>query len=156
MIGNDVVDLKQAAIDSNWARKGYLDKIYTSQEQELILEASDPDQMVWLLWSMKEAAYKIHSRHTGIRKYAPTSLICTNLEHSNKAHIHGTITVGQIRFYTKSEIKEHYIHTIAASSLPRLSQIKEVIYQCSPSQIDYKSTSPKCVSHHGRYLALIY
>jgi len=156
MIGNDLVDLEQAANDSNWARRGYLDKIYTSQEQELIMKAADPTQMVWLLWSMKEAAYKIRSRQTKIRKYAPMSLVCSNINDLSKDSIEGTVWVDNICFFTKSTLKKEYIHTLAAASRACLSQIKEVIYECIPSQIDYKKTRPKCVSHHGRYLALIY
>lgn len=156
MIGNDLVDLEQAAIDSNWTRRGYLDKIYTSQEQELIMKSADPTQMVWLFWSMKEAAYKIYSRQTGIRKYAPISLVCSKVSSLSKDSIEGIVKVDNICYFTKSTIKKEYIHTLAASSQAGLSQIREVIYQCSPSHIDYKSTRPKCVSHHGRYLALIY
>ena len=156
MIGNDLVDLEQAGIESNRTRRGYLDKIYTPSEQKLITESVDPDQIVWLLWSMKEAAYKIYSRQTGTRKYAPISLACSHLDYSNEDFVQGRVTVDELCFFTKSILKKGYIHTLAASSLSQLSDIKEVIYQCPPSQMDYRSTFPKCVSHHGKYLALIY
>ena len=35
MIGNDIVDLKQAAKDSNWQRPRFLDKVFTKHEQDL-------------------------------------------------------------------------------------------------------------------------
>jgi hypothetical protein len=33
MIGNDVVDLALAQKESNWKRKGFLNKLFTSVEQ---------------------------------------------------------------------------------------------------------------------------
>jgi len=66
MLGNDIVDLDLAKTQSNWRRKNYLDKIFTTEEQLLISSAKRPDEMVWLLWSMKESAYKIYNRKSGI------------------------------------------------------------------------------------------
>ena len=45
MIGNDVVDLKLAATESNWKRKGYLDKLFSVAEQEYIFNAEN--QLKW-------------------------------------------------------------------------------------------------------------
>ena len=56
MIGNDIIDLSLAKIESNWQRKGFLEKQFTAKEQQLILEAPNSFVMVWRLWSMKEAA----------------------------------------------------------------------------------------------------
>ncbi|RZM18358.1 MAG: 4'-phosphopantetheinyl transferase superfamily protein, partial [Pedobacter sp.] len=53
MIGNDIVDLLQASKDSDWNRKGYLDKIFTEEEQFLIASEMHSSLVVWLLWSMK-------------------------------------------------------------------------------------------------------
>ena len=33
MIGNDIVDLDLARTQSNWQRKGFLDKIFTKKEK---------------------------------------------------------------------------------------------------------------------------
>ena len=37
MIGNDIVDLKLAKNQSNWQRKGFLEKQFTEEEQKTIL-----------------------------------------------------------------------------------------------------------------------
>lgn len=60
MTGNDIVDIKQAAAESNWKRKGFLEKIFTPHEQEYIGQSALPEEMVWKLWSMKESAYNIY------------------------------------------------------------------------------------------------
>lgn len=155
MIGNDLVDLQQALKDSNWQRKGYLDKVYTPLEQKMILQCKNSTQMVWTLWSMKEAVYKIHSRKTGLRNFAPTSLVCTHINLDGVANS-GMVCIDTISYYTITKIRESYIHTLAATSPLAVSTIREVIYEYPLPLSDYKSTNPKCVSHHGRYLALIY
>ncbi len=154
MIGNDVVDLNLARHQSNWRRKGYLDKIYTSEEQLLIAAAVNTDQMVWLLWSMKESAYKIHNRKTGIRNFAPTALGCKLI--SLDSEIKGVVTVDHQTYFTKSEFSLTYVHTIASASVNKLPDIVIKIYSQPNHPADYKSLAADCVSHHGRYLALVY
>jgi phosphopantetheinyl transferase (holo-ACP synthase) len=75
--GNDIVDIKIAAAESNWKRKGFLEKIFTLQEQQYLKEAAVPDEMVWKLWTMKESAYKIYTRQHGGRFFAPQKFSCT-------------------------------------------------------------------------------
>lgn len=151
MLGNDIVDLELAKTQSNWRRKNYLDKIFTPEEQLLITAAESPDMMVWLLWSMKESAYKIHNRKNGIRDFAPKSLSCTI--HPNT---YGEVNIDGNTYFTKSSLQTAFVHTIASSNCHQLEEIKIAIYESPNHLFDYKSTNPGCVSHHGRYLALIY
>lgn len=151
MLGNDIVDLDLAKTQSNWRRKNYLEKIFTKEEQLLIAAAENPDVMVWLLWSMKESAYKIHNRKTGIRNFAPRSLSCT--VHLNA---YGEVNINGKTYFTKSSLQTAFVHTIAAPNYSKLEEIKITIYEAPHHLFDYKSTQPGCVSHHGRYLALVY
>lgn len=153
MIGNDIVDLDLAKVQSNWRRKGYLDKIFTPAEQTLIETADSPDKMVWVLWSMKEAAYKIHNRKTGIRNFAPTALACNLISLDGEK---GTVTVDHQTYFTKSEFSLTYVHTIASASVNKLLDIEIKIYSQPNHPADYKTLAADCVSHHGRYLALVY
>ncbi|WP_293744717.1 4'-phosphopantetheinyl transferase superfamily protein [uncultured Pedobacter sp.] len=151
MLGNDIVDLDLAKIQSNWRRKNYLDKIFTPKEQSLITSANNPDEMVWLLWSMKESAYKIHNRKTGIRDFAPKNFSCTI-----HADSYGAVSIDNYTYFTKSNIQTAFIHTIAAPVYNKLEKIKVAIYELPDHPNDYKSTKPGSVSHHGQYLALVY
>ena len=108
MIGNDIVDLKQAAKDSNWKRPRFLDKIFTPREQQLIWSAKDQDQMVWLLWSMKEAAYKVNVQQFGIRFFNPKRLECTLL-----SNLKGEVVIEDNRYFIESIITEDFIYSIA-------------------------------------------
>ena len=110
MIGNDIVDFRKAALESNWYRKGYLDKLFCLEEQNLIFDSANPNQMVWLLWSMKEASYKNHFRQKPIRVYQPNSIVCSNLiikENDANGEIHYD---GQ-RYFSRSILTTDFIHT---------------------------------------------
>ncbi|MHA7057438.1 4'-phosphopantetheinyl transferase superfamily protein [Aquimarina sp. M1] len=81
MIGNDIIDLKLAAVQSNWQRKGWLNKVFTASEQQRIWYAKNPGQMVWKLWSMKEATYKAHQRCFSLSpKYNPWDFVCLDTD----------------------------------------------------------------------------
>lgn len=159
MIGNDIVDLALAKKESDWKRPGYLEKIFTIKEQLLIHNAQNQDEMVWNLWSRKEAAYKIYNRETGIRAYIPTQLEC----------IYENTTFGIVNckgniYYTKTTILGDKIHTIAVIDKSFFNQI---VYLNPNEQLnkingipflnnaDSKTMKPVSKTHHGRYKATI-
>lgn len=76
MVGNDIVDLKEAKRASNWQRPRFLDKLFSSREQQLIRSSEDSFLMVWRLWSMKEAAYKLYTQQNPSRFYNPKGFKC--------------------------------------------------------------------------------
>ncbi|RZK81970.1 MAG: 4-phosphopantetheinyl transferase family protein [Pedobacter sp.] len=153
MIGNDIVDLAQAKLDSNWNRQGYLEKLFTEEEQFLISSNIQPDIMVWLLWSMKESAYKIGSRISKLREFAPVKLVCNNLiVHENTAT--GNVTYSGQLYFTSTLITDSYIHTIAVIAQDEIEKIRIEI--SSNDGEDHRSKFPDSVSHHGAYLALAY
>ena len=154
MIGNDLVDLNAASRESNWKRKGFQNKLFNEKEQAIIISHINPEEMVWLLWSMKEAAYKIYNKVTGIREYAPLKLSCT-LTESYNAEYYGKVQISGKVYFTKSTlIQGDYIHTLAAEQESTLNSIRETIYPISLMP-DYKTMAAASVSHHGQYLALI-
>lgn len=183
MIGNDVVDLQVAQKESNWKRKGYLDKIYTIAEQDIIYSASNPDLMVWILWSMKEAAYKANNRISGIREYAPTKIRC-ELVYREDNFYYGKAIYNKTEYQIKIFIFQEYIHTIALCKTMDFSTIKVFIVEDYP--LDYSAylkeieilkpdeciiknkfgipnifdeitneIKPISISHHGSFLGLL-
>ncbi|WP_354331520.1 4'-phosphopantetheinyl transferase superfamily protein [Pedobacter sp. CG_S7] len=156
MIGNDIVDLTVAAKESNWKRKGYLHKIFSKEEQLLILFSDKPDVVVWLLWSMKEAAYKIYSRKKEIRIFAPTQLCCKELNFSTPIYT-GKVLIDGLTYFTESTFNDKMIHTICASSKEEINKIRiEISMPENPLKMNYRYKNPQCVSHHGAYLALVF
>ena len=97
MIGNDIVDLHLAKTQSNWQRKGFLEKQFTQKEQCAILNAKNPFVTVWLFWSMKEAAYKCYTQKSNERFYAPQKFDCRLISETK-----GIVTFEGNHFYTTS------------------------------------------------------
>jgi phosphopantetheinyl transferase (holo-ACP synthase) len=108
MIGNDIVDLKLASKESNWQRNGFLNKVFTKEEQGIILISNNPFRTVWLLWTMKESAYKIYVQQTSKRFFNPKKMSCDLINHNN-----GFVQINNIKYQTKSQITDHFIHTVA-------------------------------------------
>lgn len=163
MIGNDIVDLALARKESNWKRNGFLDKIFTKNEQLLILNTKNPDVMVWNLWSRKEAAYKIYNRQTNIRGYFPLQLECFDLEIIDGI-IFGKVTVKDFVYYTKTVISTEFINTIAVESLQdftfitTLENIKNIQkINGIPNYFEKENSvsRPVSISHHGRFEQII-
>lgn len=159
MIGNDVVDLALAQKESNWKRRGFLDKIFTKDEQLLISKSENPEVMVWNLWSRKEAAYKIYNRQTGIRGFIPLQLECF---YENA--ILGTVFINGNRYFTKTTISNDAMHTIAVTKTELFEQIKLVTPKTKIDKINgipfvfesnNKRMNPASISHHGRFTECI-
>lgn len=158
MIGNDIVDLAQSRLESRWSRKGLIEKLFTSQEQQLIKNYHDPEIMVWLLWSMKEAAYKIYNRQTKIREFSPKKLVC-DLNSLSDFQALGTVSFLQNTYYTQTIISSESIHSIAVNTLNNLYNITEIkkkgiikdefgVPYLKTSSTTLKDVS---ISNHGRF-----
>lgn len=153
MIGNDVVDLELARTESNWKRKGFLQKLFTVQEQALILQHQQPEVMIWVLWSMKEAAYKAYNRQTGIRAYIPHKLE-SSISFIEEGRAEGKVMLDTYVYLTKTSIHNNIIHTIATTGSFGITEVQ-------PSEIKKNALGLPCIiasgiefpasmSHHGR------
>ncbi|WP_333863792.1 4'-phosphopantetheinyl transferase family protein [Sphingobacterium sp.] len=163
MIGNDIVDLVQSRKDSNWRRRGFITKIFNENEQLLIANSYDPEIVVWLLWSMKEAAYKIWNRETGNRKYVPNKLICSIVEMSCGSAV-GEVICEANRYYTKTIFCSDCIHTIALKVFDHLDHVVE-IERCEIvkdplglpgiAMEGRRELLPVSISNHGRFEKIV-
>ena len=155
MIGNDVIDLEAAAIESNPFRPGYLDKIFNDSEQLLIHGSENPEKTIWILWSMKEAAYKIFNRSTGIRNFDPSGFSC-EITAMSSSFAKGIVFYREKTYLCRSEIREKYIHTIALldDSFDKVADVsvKDVRKVGHLPQLSVHSAfKTVSVSHHGSY-----
>lgn len=115
MIGNDIIDLEVSALENNWRRKGYLEKIYTREEQEIINTSPKPDETVWLFWSMKESAYKAHQRNFNLeRKFNPKEFQCL-LNAEVGSPVSGKVIIQGISYFTRSSVTTDYIYSYACT-----------------------------------------
>lgn len=113
MIGNDIVDLKLASEQSNWRRKNFLAKVFTLGERKIFEASEDMDLTIWLLWSMKEAAYKAHQRKKSLpRSLNWTAQECRSLKVREKK-ASGIVRIQEEKYFSFSIFTPDYIHTIA-------------------------------------------
>jgi len=112
VIGNDIIDLTFAKKGSNWKRPRFIEKIFTCQEQKYIKESQQTDKMVWLLWSMKESAYKLHVQLFKKRFFAPKRFACSIVE-LDKYEVTGKVVCGNFQCYTKSEVSDEFVYTFS-------------------------------------------
>ncbi|HAH55906.1 MAG TPA: phosphopantetheinyl transferase [Flavobacterium sp.] len=163
MIGNDIIDLALAQKESHWKRRGFLDKIFTQNEQFLILNAKNPAIMVWNLWSRKEAVYKIYNRQTDIRGYFPLQLECSDMAIID-GFTFGKVVIKNQIYFTKTEINSDFIHTIAVENVQYFDAIKTLENRQNiqkmnriPDYIEAANLSikPVSISHHGRFERII-
>ena len=122
MIGNDIVDLSLAKVESNWQRKGFLRKLFSAEEIDLISDATEPDLMVWKLWSMKESAYKADFRSSKKRKFNPSKFQCEVVTDTS-----GNVQYEGSMYKTNTLIADDFIHTSAWREGSNNSMSKPII-----------------------------
>ncbi len=155
MIGNDVIDIQLTRIESNWQRQGFLDKIFSEREQNIIYNADNSEVMVWNLWSKKEAAYKIYNRETNIRTFNPIQFQCF-ITTNNRDFV---ICKNQ-KYYTKTTISQEKIETIALKNYEDFDKIIDLkdlnsVVKINGIPQDIVSKKPVTISHHGQFLQIL-
>jgi len=153
MIGNDIIDLALARKESNWKRKGFLEKLFTPLEQKFIWQADDTEIMIWNLWSRKEAAYKIYNRQTKIRAFIPKQLECFDCSTIDGC---GKVTVNGNVYYTKTEVTSEYIYSTAVVYPEDFNHIQTVNANNIKKDINgfpfhHQNNNPVSKTHHGRF-----
>ena len=119
MLGNDIVDIEEAHRASNWRRPRLLDKLFTPKEQKLISHSENSFLMVWQLWSMKEAAYKLYTQLCPSRFYNPKNFKC-NIEAASKSVSYNT-------FYCYVETKMTSDYILSEAHLNQSKMVSEVL-----------------------------
>lgn len=118
MIGNDIIDIQQAKLQSNWQRKGFLNKVFTTKEQQLIFDAPNSFICVWKLWSMKESAYKVYVQQHNKPFFNPKRIECFVENNTN-----GFVLINKVKYLTHTTVNNHYIYTNATlTSLKKETQ----------------------------------
>ncbi len=155
MIGNDIIDLALSRTESNWKRKGFLEKLFTANEQKIISSSENPEIMVWSLWSRKEAAYKIYHRQTKNRVFIPKRIECDTIT-MQKGLFYGLVSVDRTSIVTRTAVTNEFIYTEAVLNLNTFQAI-EPIHSNDVFKDQYgiphakTSENPVSVTHHGAF-----
>lgn len=156
MIGNDMVDIVLAQKESNWKRKGFLNKLFTTFEQDLIQKASNQEEMVWMLWSIKESVYKAYQRINYNEGFYPIKIEIIKLNSKNES----VIQLFDILFYGKTTITSDSINTITLlnkADFKNVINLNNTVYAKNLKGLPFQlsSNKPISVSHHGRFKAIV-
>lgn len=129
MIGNDIIDLKVAKINSRWREQRFLEKLFTAEEQTLILSGANRFENIWRFWSMKESGYKIMSRADKGLRFNPKNFKC-----DIKNATEGRVIFENKRFSTRTEMHSGCLHTTAHSNSNWISQVFQLNLADAQSQ----------------------
>lgn len=119
MVGNDIIDLELTRQKSNWRRKGFAEKVFTSKEQEAIFESKIPFVTAWRLWSMKESAYKLFIQTGGERFFIPL-----HLKSEIISSVNGIVDCHELRMYTRTNLNSKFIFTSVSTSSSNIGEDK--------------------------------
>lgn len=183
MIGNDIIDLDYTRKHCDWTRHGWIQKIFSSDEQDIISNSTDPFTTVWRMWSMKESVYKLHMRTKQERSFYPSRISCNILDAKC-----GLVEYEGKEYNTETNIQDEYIYsstklsndTLVSQKIINYGKVelknhyKIIIAQIS-TQLDWDSSEVNIVknglgipevylnqikqeiylsiTHHGKYLA---
>lgn len=152
-IGNDIIDLKLARLESNIFRKGYLDKILSSAEQKTMFESEYPWLQFWIFWSQKEAVYKLIRQKGENRGFYPFKIEIQNSD----------IKLGKVCFknqiyYTQTKVNDDRLETISLEDPNNFNRIKSLnsnMQFLRNDEIPFIEMNKKkqalSKSHHGRF-----
>lgn len=130
--GNDIVALKAINV-ARTTQPNFYQKIISVSEKALFDQLSDRiplEHFVWLLWSVKESAYKYLQRITPGLVFSPTRTIINQIElPSDNAPIKlegcdftgesvykGAVTIADEKLYFRSIISEDFIFSVVNGS----------------------------------------
>jgi len=131
-IGNDIIDIQQTKLDSNWKRKGFVQKVFSLEEQAFIQKSTDPFTTVWRMWSMKESAYKLFLQNNNTRFFNPSKIACTIL-----SNLKGKVLIGDFSMHTFTEIHSKYISTTAF--LDDINSFENSIFHLDKKENEFQS-----------------
>ncbi|MBI2269140.1 MAG: 4'-phosphopantetheinyl transferase superfamily protein [Bacteroidetes bacterium] len=151
MLGNDIVDMEDGRNLNRSGQKRFLDKLFTPSEQQLISASDMPDHMIWVLWSIKESAYKVVNRSTGIRSYVPLSYKVQlssallkskmiNRENSSGVKfLDSSISALGFKLFAKTLVTRNFIYSHASSEFSYLKHVKWNIEKTTATKPEQQS-----------------
>lgn len=115
MIGNDVISLIASSDSPKSRSERFMEKIFTINELRFLRsKTEDRERLIWLLWSMKESAYKSYYKQFRKRYFAPKMFDCfVNASDETPDCISGTVKTLFQDYSTQSYVLEDCIHTVA-------------------------------------------
>lgn len=137
LVGNDVVDLEAPGARRKSADLRFLGRVFTADEAARIRAAADPDRMLWMLWSAKEAAFKVarklrHDLPFAHRRFeawldAAAEGAGQGGRASGGVRLHGGRGFGLSWLPVEWRVSGSVVHCVARSVAERASKVRQAV-----------------------------
>lgn len=134
MLGNDIIDLEEVLHSGQAKRVGFQERICTLAELSPLQRFFSRELSIWILWALKESAYKCYIQAGGLPVFAPkkfTVAVETISELQVSAHLHTPVGQfkGQIQVNSTYLIAESWRSELALQPIHRGIQILNAKFQ---------------------------
>jgi len=111
VIGNDIIDWSIARTQHQKLRQRCLEKLFNPPEIDAIKHSKHPLRTYWVLWSVKESAYKAWQRETNAHPiYNPKAFHINGYSKSLNQMV-STIRIEAFSINVKTELNADYIYS---------------------------------------------
>jgi hypothetical protein len=126
-VGNDIIDLNRHSVSHRHTDERFIQKILHPVEIILLQQCQQPSLFLWLLWTLKEAAYKYGKQQDSQLLFSPRKLfvaednlgIAFSLVPNENFVVHDLLNMIQHRIHTDfgilnghTVISKNYIHSL--------------------------------------------
>lgn len=169
-LGNDIVSL---IFISNTKHDNirYVNKILTHEEKQIVAGSDLKENMLWLLWSVKESTYKTYSRFCPdypfsamaisavpscltLAEYITDGEIIESSGFNNIRTIESVSLVCGMEFFCKSVLTKNYIHTFSCDSNENLNRVHWGFAEIPEVNSNLQSVTARLLAR--RHIAEIY
>jgi len=158
MVGNDVVDLGDRETQPGSLHPRFDQRVFTTDEQQLIATDRCSNRLRWMLWASKESAYKLVKRENPSIVFSPRAfevvLQRARMSHQPPAAVKtgetcGLAGIAQVHHQGHAvcvEIRQHgdAIHAVATRSWDRITKLISAVGTTGP----YPSSTVRDLARH--------
>lgn len=131
-IGNDIVDFSAPGAVGKHHDERFVARVFTGNERQWIEDDSNPDRMLWTLWSCKETAYKAVGKSHRRTAWAPVRYTVHIEEMISRRSIRGVVGTPAGNVLFEAGIEGNFVHCIGTSgTLCDLQSIVTGVNRCS-------------------------
>src|SRR5215475_12911866 len=108
MIGNDVVDLADPDADPGRLHPRFDGRVFDPSERALIAASTQPSRTRWILWALKESAYKAARKEEPTIVFSPARFVVSHQEAAS-----AIVCACGRRFRASISCGPGYVHAVA-------------------------------------------
>ncbi|MFZ3114308.1 MAG: 4'-phosphopantetheinyl transferase superfamily protein [Syntrophales bacterium] len=131
------MDLNHAQTTPKSRDTRFLERVFSPEEKDILQADSQPEAMLWALWTGKEAAYKVLQKERGEGIPSTPRLYSVQFTEESPPEsgslppfgerlFTGIVSTPAGKIFLSTLLASKYVHTIATSSLPTADVVWEV------------------------------